>query len=107
MTYQNEMRNQYVEAKYLPETAAMDPYTTQITNRLAESDKYLTEITIQLSRIADKLVGAIPTAGPISGMLGSEKSPPTAMMEQIVQQANHLNRKILALGETINRLQSI
>lgn len=89
-----------------PETACMDPYTTQISNRLAEAEKYLTEITIQLSRIADKLVGAVPPT--LNASLGNEKNPtPVAMMEQIVGQANILNRKIHNLGDTVNRLQSL
>lgn len=83
----------------------MDPYTTQITNRLAEADKYITEITIQLSRIADKLVGAVPQ---MLSNSGNEKNPtPVAMMEQIVGQANILTRKIHNLGDTVNRLQSL
>lgn len=89
-------------------TAAMDPYTTQILNRLMETEKYVAEITIQLSRIADKLVGAVPEPATLGGGEGLNRIPKTSgMMEQIVSQANLLNRKVMSLGETINRLQSL
>lgn len=82
----------------------MDPYTTQISNRLAESDKYLTELVIQLSRIADKLTGPVPTEATLSQ---KDINKPSGMMEQIVGQTNILNRRIQGLGEVINRLQSL
>lgn len=82
----------------------MEPYTTQISNRLAESDKYLTELVIQLSRIADKLTGPVPTEATLSP---KDINKPAGMMEQIVGQTNILNRRIQGLGDVINRLQSL
>lgn len=86
--------------------ASMDPYTTQILNRLMESDKYVAELTIQLSRIADKLVGACPEVG-LNDAPKKSASLGSGMMEQIVGQANILSRKITNLGNIVNRLQSL
>lgn len=87
-----------------PEVASMDPYTTQITNRLSEAEKYLAEVSNQLARIADKLVGPVPEEAIIEKNL---KAPPTAMMEHILGQTNALSRKIVRLGDVVNRLQSL
>lgn len=94
----------YDGPEYAGEQACMEPYTTQIANRLAEGDKLLTELIIQLSRIADKLTGPVPTEATLST---KELNKPSGMMEQIVGQANILNRRIHGLGEVINRLQSL
>ena len=86
----------------------MDPYTTQIVNRLGEADKYLSEITIQLSRIADKLVGGSPDAAMLDKVPSCAKNTlGGGIMEQIVGQSNILNRKISDLGNVVNRLQSL
>jgi hypothetical protein len=87
-------------------TPAMDPYTTQILNRITESEKYLAEVTIQLSRIADKLVGAYPEAA-TKELLSKSPSLGAGIMEQIVSRSNILNRKIGDLGNIVNRLQSL
>ena len=84
----------------------MEPYTTQISNRLGESDKLLTELIIQLSRIADKLTGPVPTEASLTSTAEIKKLAP-GMMEQIVGQANILNRRLHGLGEVVNRLQSL
>lgn len=83
----------------------MEPYTTQISNRLSEADKYLTEIIVQLSRIADKLTGPVPTEASLTAKEINKLAP--GMMEQIVGQTNILNRRIHGLGEVVNRLQSL
>lgn len=84
----------------------MEPYTTQISNRLGEADKHLTELIIQLSRIADKLTGPVPTEASLTAKTEANKIAP-GMMEQIVGQSNILNRRIHGLGEVINRLQAL
>jgi hypothetical protein len=88
-------------------SASMDPYTTQILNRLGEADKYLTEVTIQLSRIADKLVGGSPEAAMLDRVPTAKSTLGGGIMEQIVGQANILSRKISDLGNIANRLQSL
>lgn len=91
-----------------PDQAVMEPYTIQITNRLNEADKFLSEILNRAGRIADKLVGPVPeTLGNSDKNL---KSPPpiaVAMMEQIVGQSNILNRKLSYLSEILNRLEAL
>lgn len=108
MPYQYSPNAVYSDQKNAyPETgqdcAVMEPYTTQISNRLAESDKLLIELITQLSRIADKLTGPVPT----EDLSAKELNKPSGMMEQIVGQTNLLNRRIRGLGETISRLQSL
>jgi hypothetical protein len=107
--YGNEKNPSYGSGSvsYGPETASMDPYTTQILNRLSEADKYLTEVTIQLSRIADKLVGASPEAAMLDRVPVAKSTLGGGIMEQIVGQANILSRKITDLGNIANRLQSL
>ena len=102
--YAEQMKNSYSYPEPAQDCAVMEPYTTQISNRLGEADKYLNELIIQLSRIADKLTGPVPTeANPST----KELNKPAGMMEQIVQQTNVLNRRIHGLGEVVNRLQSL
>jgi len=100
----------YDERNYGPETASMDPYTLQITNRLAETEKMLVDVIMRVNRLNDKLFGAnslIPKDPAIGLDKSPKKSPKVAMMEQIVAQANVLNRRVGDLSEVVSRLETL
>lgn len=97
----------YAERNYGPETAQMDPYTVQITNRLSECEKNLADITVRVYRLTDRLFGpaALAKPDPVGGLNGAPIQK--AIMEQIVAQSNVLNRKLNELSEALFRLESL
>lgn len=89
-------------------TAAMDPYTVQITNHLSETEKYLADILNRVHRLNDKLFGPSPMLAKSEPMFNNANAPvPKAMMEQIVGQTNIINRRLNELSEALNRLETL
>jgi hypothetical protein len=92
---------------YGPETASMDPYTLQITNRLAECEKQLMDTLIRVNRLNDKLFGPTVISSNMKEPSNLIPTPQKPIMEQIVGQANYLNRRLCDLSESISRLESL
>lgn len=94
-------------SEYDVPTAAMDPYTVQITNHLAEADKHLAEILSRVVRLNDKLFGPIALLAKSEPMFNQNAPVPKAMMEQIVGQTNIINRRLNEISEALTRLESL
>lgn len=88
---------------YAPDEPQMDPYTTQIINRLNDAEKLVTVLEQQIGTIVDKLLGASPL---LAKPEGNAKTPePSGAIEHIVRQTNFLNRKLENLCDLTARLQ--
>ena len=82
---------------------AMDPYTTQIINRLNDAEKMVAVLEQQIGTVADKLLGGSPL---LAEKMLSEKTPePSGAIEHIVRQTNFLNRRLESLSDLAARLQ--
>lgn len=88
---------------YADEPPQMDPYTTQIINRLNDAEKMVAVLEQQIGTIVDKLLGASPL---LAKPEGSAKTPePSGAIEHIVRQTNFLNRRLESLSDLTARLQ--
>lgn len=88
-----------------PPTESMDPYTIQITKRLSDAEKQLSELLERIYKLNEKLFGPIPMLAKAGDSVGNV--PAKAMMEQIVGQSNFLCRKLADLSEALNRLETL
>jgi hypothetical protein len=88
---------------YAEDAPQMDPYTTQIINRLNDAEKMVAVLEQQIGTIVDKLLGASPL---LAKPDGSAKTPePQGAIEHIVRQTNFLNRRLESLSDLTARLQ--
>jgi hypothetical protein len=82
---------------------AMDPYTTQIINRLNDAEKMVAVLEQQIGTVVDKLLGGSPL--PAEKMLTEKTLEPNGAIEHIVRQTNFLNRRLESLSDLAARLQ--
>jgi hypothetical protein len=88
---------------YADNVPQMDPYTTQIINRLNDAEKMVAVLEQQIGTVADKLLGGTPL---LAEKMLSEKTPePSGAIEHIVRQTNFLNRRLESLSDLAARLQ--
>jgi hypothetical protein len=88
---------------YTDNVPQMDPYTTQIINRLNDAEKLVAVLEQQIGTVADKLLGGSPL--PAEKMLIEKTLEPQGAIEHIVRQTNYLNRRLESLSDLAARLQ--
>lgn len=93
------------------EPAAQEPFTNQLSNRLIESEKRVSDLISIVGQMTDRLFGPSPTLAkpePIDSMktLGGNSVPiQRSAIDQLLVQTNMLNRRLGDLSDLVRRLQ--